>query len=912
MSTPDNELAPTADVPVPDRTDVTVVRRGSGLGIGSILLLVALVPLVGIGLITWTSVSDANEAARAGEATETLAARSFALATLDGAVFEEMVWGAINDVASMISVHPAMLEPVVGSNPVDSRRSAIDETDELLATLDLPVVERALQAARSLDGDLYTTVRAYGAVSELVEFSLDSTLTELTATSAGARDGADLARATLVLRHSIELRSSVTEGFFDYFASVFAVRDAPADELARLILARETYETNLQRLDTVSIEVPTLRGKVAQLVDDPVFGAYTSAIDGRIDEALATGVPPQGIELTLGTLIGNFESFDIVFTGAAEASTASYGVVDAAAASVLDIAAGISDDANGDIRRSSAFAVGMTLATVAAALLAARSIVRPLRRLEQAADALHSDDARTSDVAGPATSTGPSEVRAAASALQHAEAHLELVTAQARALAAGDLHADVLEDRAPGGLGAALSDAVGTLRSALARQEDFRRRLAHEAAHDGLTSLPNRTASMKQLTRAIARTERSDSQLAVLFVDLDRFKDVNDHHGHHAGDVVLTAAAQRLLGEVREGDLVGRLGGDEFVIVAEPIDGVDEAIELGHRMLGALAEPVDIGSVRVSIGASIGIAITSEAHLTADELLRDADLAVYRAKELGRGGVQICDEALRSEMLRTADISIALRHAIDADELVVHYQPVLDAKDSRLRALEALVRWRRPGVDGLVPPAEFIDIAERSSLIVDLDRWVIEHVVRQIAEWHADGRFLTTPVAINISGRHIGHRDLPRHVLDPLARHGVAPGAIVVEVTESALVDDLGSVALALQQLRDEGVAISIDDFGTGYTSLAHLRSLPVDVLKVDRSLVAGAVADPNEASIIKLIIDTGHLLGAAVTAEGIETAQEATVLAELGADQLQGYYFSRPQPAAQLPAAHDLSAPTA
>jgi diguanylate cyclase (GGDEF)-like protein len=432
----------------------------------------------------------------------------------------------------------------------------------------------------------------------------------------------------------------------------------------------------------------------------------------------------------------------------------------------------------------------------------------------------------------------------------------------------------------------------------LSQHDEFRRRLAHEAAHDGLTNLPNRNASLAQLTRSLARTTRSGSQLAVLFIDLDHFKDVNDGLGHQAGDTVLAEVAQRLVMHVREGDHVGRLGGDEFVVIAEPVHDIDEAVHLSERILGALAKPFAIDGSSVVVGASIGIALSDGRQLTSDELIRDADLAVYRAKATGRGGIEICDEELRNEHAEAADLESALRRAIDQGELLVHYQPIVDGRTRRLHALEALVRWQRPGFDALIPPDQFIGFAERTNLIIDLDCWVLQEVAAQIARWKSDPDVVTVPVAINTSRRHLADAGFVDDILTPLRQHGLEPSDIIIEVTESALLDDLASAAAKLQVLRGAGVSIAIDDFGTGYTSLAHLRSLPVDVLKIDRAFSMNATRDANDASIVKLIIDTGHLLGATVTAEGVETELEAAKLIDLGSDNLQGYLFARPRPA--------------
>ncbi len=262
--------------------------------------------------------------------------------------------------------------------------------------------------------------------------------------------------------------------------------------------------------------------------------------------------------------------------------------------------------------------------------------------------------------------------------------------------------------------------------------------------------------------------------------------------------------------------------------------------------------------------------------------------------------------------MKDNDLANALEQAIADDEFVLHFQPIVGAADHRPSALEALVRWRRPDRGDLVPPGLFIEFAERSPLIVDIDRWVLNAVARQMAEWQSDPRFARIPVSVNISGRHLLHPQLVDHVLEPLERHGIDPGLLIVELTESALVNDLDSASGALRRLRDAGVSVAIDDFGTGYTSLAHLRALPVDILKIDRSFTTSAIADAGEASIVKLIIDAGHLLGATVTAEGIETVDEAERLTQLGTDHLQGFYFAMPVPAAELFDDHLVGAPSA
>ncbi|MGD9752006.1 MAG: putative bifunctional diguanylate cyclase/phosphodiesterase, partial [Acidimicrobiia bacterium] len=679
-----------------------------------------------------------------------------------------------------------------------------------------------------------------------------------------------------------------------YFATTFAVRGTPQAELTNLLRIRDEYIDALARL-SVPTDNAALRDALAAIDTSPELNALNELVQERIDRSLQLGVPDALPPMSFTSVMADVEALQVVY-GASQTSTDTHlALVDATTREVLDRAAGLRNRAGAEVRAWYLFTALLAAVSCGAAAAATRFIVRPLGTLREAANRLRAG-ALTS-IERPA---GPVEVRAATSAINDAAAHLDLATRQAQALAAGELDDAVFDEREQSGLGRALQDAVRTLRDALTQQDEFRRRLAHEAAHDGLTRLPNRNASMVQLARSIARTTRADTQLAVLFIDLDHFKEVNDHHGHQAGDTVLTTVADRLIRNVREGDHVGRLGGDEFVVIAEPVSGHQEAVELAERLRQAIELPIDIRTTHVHVGASIGIAFATE-DLTADELLRDADLAVYRVKDLGRGGVEICDEDLRAKMVGDADLSNALRHAIAHDELLLHYQPIVEAGTGVVRGFEALVRWRRPTEDRLVPPDQFIPVAERSALIIDLDRWVLRSAAEQIASWDRAGVHAGLPVSINVSSRHLGHEHFVRHVMEPLGDAGVAPQRIIIEVTETALLNDLAGAAEKLQRLRRNGVRIAIDDFGTGYTSLAHLRSLPVDILKIDRSFTAQILTSDHDASIVQLIIDTGHLLGAAITVEGVETGDEAAKLVQLGSDSLQGYYFARPQPPEML-----------
>ncbi len=514
-------------------------------------------------------------------------------------------------------------------------------------------------------------------------------------------------------------------------------------------------------------------------------------------------------------------------------------------------------------------------------------IARPVRRMADVAELIS-----VGQLDVDLDENGPTEIRNSARAMNQALQSLRNTEAQAVALAEERLDDPILESQAVGGIGESLQTAVARLASSLNERETFQQKLAHEAAHDGLTKISNRNAVLRHLEAALARTRRSSTSLAILFLDIDDFKAINDAHGHHAGDAVLRNVATRLVTSIRDGDLAGRMGGDEFVVVAEAVEDIDEALALSERVVDAVSQPVTFDGGTFIPSLSIGVAI-ADGELSADELIRDADLAVYRAKSLGKGRTEVCDEDLRGEVRERESIEKALDDAIDTGQFVLHFQPSVDATSHKITSFEALIRWNHPE-RGVVGPNDFIPIAERSSLIARIDRWVLRAASQQLAEWTDHADFAKLPVAVNISGRHLGSGTLTDDVLDALTDHGVDPQRLLLEVTETALLADLVTAARELTQLREAGVRVALDDFGTGYMSLSHLRSLPVDVLKIDQTFIAEMVADADHP-LIRLIVDTGHLLGVDVTAEGVETPMQATALTEMGVDSLQGFLFGRP-----------------
>jgi len=419
--------------------------------------------------------------------------------------------------------------------------------------------------------------------------------------------------------------------------------------------------------------------------------------------------------------------------------------------------------------------------------------------------------------------------------------------------------------------------------------------LAHEATHDSLTGLPNRAQALELLQAALHRSQRNRTMVGLLFVDLDGFKAVNDTQGHQAGDDVLRTVARRLRDTVRAGDVVARLGGDEFVVLLEYSETDEDPFGTAGRLISAVSVPITLANGREArVGASIGVAFSEDDSVDADRLLHEADTAAYRAKAAGRGRVEIFDDVLRHQLAERASIEAALVEAIANDELVVHYQPIVDLRTGRTSSLEALVRWQRPGV-GLVPPAEFIPEAESSSLICDLDTWVLHHVARQLAEWQdsvEDAPQLA--IAVNISGRHVSNPRIMQDVRDVLDASGISPEQLILEITETVLIEDLAAID-HLESLRSIGVAVSIDDFGTGYNSIGRLRYLPIDIIKIDKSFLDDG--DPASSQLFELIVRAAHAFGLPVVAEGVESHGQIQRLNDLNCESAQGYYFAPPRP---------------
>ena len=434
-------------------------------------------------------------------------------------------------------------------------------------------------------------------------------------------------------------------------------------------------------------------------------------------------------------------------------------------------------------------------------------------------------------------------------------------------------------------------------------RREMEAQLVRQSLHDSLTGLPNRTLLVDRLQQSLARLETHKGTVGVLLLDVDRFKVVNDSLGHDVGDELLLALASRLQSLVRPGDTLARFGGDELVLLCPELGDNGQAdllvYTLAQELLEAVRQPLSVagagGREEVVLSASLGIALSSSATATAGALLQDADAALNEAKQAARGRAVLFEPRMRTAAVGRLDTELELRRALRRRELVVHYQPVVDLDDGHVAGFEALVRWQHPH-RGLVLPSEFIGVAEETGLVVALGAFVLDRACRQLATWQASGRAVT--VAVNLSGVQVGEPGLVPMVRETVARTGIDPDGLTLEITETALMRDAGAALEVLTALRAIGVHLSVDDFGTGYSSLAYLRRFPVDVLKLDRSLVADVDDDRDGSALAAAVLAMARALGLTAIAEGVRSAEQLSALRRLGFERAQGFLFSAAVPA--------------
>lgn len=444
-------------------------------------------------------------------------------------------------------------------------------------------------------------------------------------------------------------------------------------------------------------------------------------------------------------------------------------------------------------------------------------------------------------------------------------------------------------------------DAVLTTSLDITDRKKAERHLAHLAHHDSLTGLPNRTFLQDRIRRELARARRGDRMFALLMLDIDRFKTVNDALGHHAGDALICAVGERLGAMLRKKDVIARLGGDEFGILLGDLRENQQGFEMAEALLGALKQPFTIAGEDIVVSASIGLVLHPNDGDDVENLLKKVDIAMYRAKSEGRNLCRAFDPAMMTSARGEITLEAELRHALANQQFELFYQPQIDLRSGRIIGAEALIRWRHPA-RGLVRPLDFLPFAEETGLIIPINEWVIAEACRVCQGWR-NGDLPRLRMAVNLSPVQFRNRDMVALVGDILDRTGLDPKLLELELTETILMHDAEAVTIALRKLRQRGVSISIDDFGTGYSSLAYVKKFPVDRIKIDQSFVRNMTTDPNDAAIVRAVINLGHSLGIDVIAEGVENQDQVEILRAEGCEEAQGYLFAKPLPLAEFEA---------
>lgn len=854
---------------------------------GLLLLCLALIPLSGAVWFSANRLGEIQSARANAEATDADAQLLVDLTILRARLLDERNWAAASRGVSDIGLDASVAEQFIGINLDEQWQLAGEGVDQLIDKLELEDLRGAVADIRTnQDLPLQELADRYHTAEEPVAAEASRLLDAMLETSGDIRGSEEIIRSVRVLEATASARQATASQLTHFFGLQLSTSDDNAD-LRDLISEVEQYKssvTDIRRIaEPGSVTLQSLDD--AQAAEE--FTRLQGAMDRMIQRNLDTAAGGSG---SLQFDLSAVSELTALFNDGLFVSSSHLDLVAVASSEVLDASATVQSDAENRSRQNIASIAVVAAASLAFALALSSVIGRPMRRLARAAERLR--DGKSVRHIKPA---GPSELRAATRAISEAAAHLELAERQATALAQGDLDHPALGDNAPGTLGKSLQAAVQTLATSINDSNDFRERLEHEVQHDGLTQLPNRKACLAALDAHLQECRDNGSTMATMFVDLDGFKETNDTYGHLFGDQVLRVIAQRLDQAAAGNDaVVGRFGGDEFLVNIRPADDIAHVVSVAEAMRASISEPIAIGPNHVEVGASIGIAFANtERHQSADDLLWEADLAVYQAKLGGRGRVEVCDDALRARVEAQGKMAERIVDAIRQNDLMLYFQPIVRSTDGSVHNMEALVRWNASD-EHVIYPDEFIPVAEASDLIIDLDRWVINQATMQLAEWATDPVFADLEVSINVSSRHLSSDRFVENIMGPIRMNGVDPSRVVIEVTESALLEDRIEAAKKLEQLRSHGVLVAIDDFGTGYTSLGHLRDLPVDILKIDRSFTDPA---SGSQSLVKLIVDAGHVLGARITAEGVETEEQAQWLAEMGADDLQGYLFARPCP---------------
>lgn len=849
------------------------------------LVVAVLVPILALGVVGGRTVADRHQDVRRVDRLADRLVVIDQLLDLRTALFAERVAAELL-VPGRRPPDDVLGATEFGTRVLDGQASLAAATDAALAALDpderpfLPGELAAIRADRAVWGRSSDAIRErLDPLSRATQSALEGAVAQVRATAVDLGD-AELIAAGTTFQRSLRLPETAGQ-IFGALSDLWLA--APADRArlqSEVAAAAATFETSSA---SFAQAVGGDDGPVAEFWRGPM--QMPSAIAALLEQVqggvLSTPERPAGEPISVGVSL--LESVDWTIHADELPSIA--------AADMSRVASRVAGDATSTERITVVLVLLAVVLSVGVAVLFGRSIVAPVRRLTDRARQVGAGDLAHDAL----PLRGPPDVASASAALNDVVTTLRLLGQKSQALADVEFAHPSLQQQLPGDLGAALQRSTEVLSTSIAEREHLRAQLMHDATHDSLTGLANR-AALRAALAGLRATGGPRSRAAIVFIDLDGFKLINDRQGHAAGDLVLQVTAQRIERLAPPACTVARLGGDEFVVLLDGVDPVTP-VSLARSVIGAVADPIPFGAQMLTVRACAGVAISDlpgDPVLGPADLLQRADLAVYHAKRTGPGTLATYDTEFGRRVAQDDDVERALGGALQpgSDELRLVFQPIV-AMSGPLMAVEGLVRWDRRR-HGRVLPDDFVPVAERSGLVVALDLWMLRMTVRQLAAWADDPAMGKVPVCVNVSGRTLLQQGFVEDVTAALAAQGVAADRLVVEVTETALVTDLGLARQHLQRLRAAGVRVAIDDFGTGYTSIAHLREMPMDELKIDGSFVQ-RLPDPGERILVQMINDVARLLGVQTVAEGVETVAQAEILRSIGCDALQGYLYSEP-----------------
>ncbi len=859
------------------------------------LIALLLVPVVGLTFFAVSNALGYREQANSAAELVDRAERIALLSNLSSAIDDEIEGSLTIAGADRVGVDADQIAVTFGSNLNESRFELVERTDGALAAVTDRLQEDDGDERWADNADIERTVDAYDQIEILrqeenatraealeveeavalpIRAALQQEIEVFEMLQGELELGPDLASAVDATESSVGLLNAARIERRALSEYLIADDDLSGIGRDRLLDASVRFDIATSELDR---RLPTqLRPAFDAVVASPSW----SAMDDIRSQAISGGVGEGDGPRTLG--------FAVYVQGFQR--TADLVAIDRAITDEVAIEA--SDLADSSTRRFR-FAIGLSLLLAAltgiAGLVTIRSIVRPLGRLEHRAQRITDGVLTHEDGAGGSI---PRDLVLVDRALDNLTDGLLTVNAQTQALSEGRLDDSAFDAAVAGPLGQSIDGSVRRIRSLTSSLE-------HQARHDRLTGLPNRSALMALLDDCITGENASRTPIVAIMIDLDGFKHANDTMGHPAGDEVLIQMANRLR-ELEPEAFLCRLGGDEFMAIMVGEDDEQVGAQLAAQVIEMLSAPIAVSAGTAWISASAGVVASSTpAWLSPTEVMRRADLALYEAKDLGPGELVVFDQRLHDSVLLQNQIEGELRMALARNELELHVQPIMETAGNSLVGFEGLLRWEPEGRPS-VSPAVFIPAAERSDLILQIDEWVIDRGCQMLASWDDDPRLAGCALSLNISGRHVASRDLVRRVRASVDRHQVDPSRLVIEVTESNLIPNIDRADEVLRELRSLGVKLAIDDFGTGYASVAHLRRVEFDRIKIDRTFVS-RLDDTTERSIASLLVSLGRDLELEVVAEGIETREQLEWAAAAGCTHGQGYLFARPAPMADM-----------